>query len=345
MASYKYMGKKDIYVPEWVGITVLEDAELFEVFKSDRETININRFLCSLIVGYYEKYREYISDKRTEISEALEGIKLSQKDRLAITDRIMTQVVLPSIPSRKGKNPKKLSLKPIKDMSTIMKTIEKEIEPPDSITQYLCRMIVSYCGLPFSEREKIIFKDNYEDLSYFCEVRPCTLISFRTIWNENDIHYVIPYSITTGKDDRYNYLLCAEKSDKGKQEARAYRLNRIIDIFDYDNCDIEDMVKENLDRMIEYDPQYRITEKDKEVCVRLTDAGVMNYRRIYHGRPKLDHKIDDHTYCFKCSNEQLFLYFRRFGNDAEIVRPKSLRNRMMKFHRDAANKYDGINTL
>ena len=84
---------------------------------------------------------------------------------------------------------------------------------------------------------------------------------------------------------------------------------------------------------------------DVESCVRLSESGVRNFSRIYYGRPMVDHieeKADGTYYYFKCSVDQVFMYFRRFGyEDAEILSPQPLRERMIEFHEKASAMYKG----
>ena len=141
----------------------------------------------------------------------------------------MNKVVLPEVPSRKGKNPSKLSLKPTNETEGIILSILDTLSEGEYLSQYLCRMLLSYSEKPFSERERIIFQNNYEFLKNACEhVKPITI---STIWNTKAIHTVIPYRLATGREEMFNYLLCAEiDTSSGKQEAKAYRLNRVTRI-------------------------------------------------------------------------------------------------------------------
>lgn len=105
---------------------------------------------------------------------------------------------------------------------------------------------------------------------------------------------------------------------------------------------IDDSVVCNLDRMLQYGPQYMINDGE-ESCVRLTESGVRNFSRIYYGRPmveRVEDKEDGHYYYFNCSKDQIFFYFRRFGyEDAEIISPEPLRKKMIDFHSMALKMY------
>ena len=89
-------------------------------------------------------------------------------------------------------------------------------------------------------------------------------------------------------------------------------------------------------------PQFAING-DEEICVKLTAHGEKSFGRIYYGRPKvkrIEINDDERFYYFNCSEDQVYLYFRRFdGNDAVIIEPIELRKRMADFHFRAYQKY------
>ncbi len=340
------MDKIDIYVPENIGLMLEYDALMFEILKTDKKTnkttINKNKFLSMLIVGYYKDYVSEAKSAKEAILATIDTDKISTDEKETIANNILNNIVLPVAPSRKGKNPKKLSLKPTTATETLIKQIERDNDGYPS--QYFCRMFMSYCSKPFSQRERIIFKDKYDTIHNAC--KSCQIISFRTIWNQNNLHEVIPYKIVTGSEEMFNYLLCSEINPvTNKQETKSYRLNRIFATI---NCSenigiIDNDVKEHLEMMIKYGPAYCIND-DEETQVRLTNDGVRDFNRIYFGRPIVD-DIKEHDgvydYYFKGSKDQIYFYFRRFGNgDAEIISPVSLRTKMIDFHAKAINKYE-----
>ena len=334
--------KINIYVPTHIGAILDNDANMFEILKKDGRTINRNRFLSMLILGYHNSYVTECQKSYEAIANELveHGIDPDKSSELA--DQILKKVVLPDVPSRKGKNPSKLSLKPTKDTEGLILNIMYNLVGDDFISQYFCRMLMSYCEKPFSEREQVVFRDNYERLKEACDqTRPVT---FSTIWNPKVMHTVIPYQLAVGHEELFNYLLCAEKnSGSGKQEARTYRLNRIAKInYSRESNIIADNVLQNLDKMLHYGPQYMIND-DEESCVRLTESGRKNFSRMYYGRPQVDRieeRSDGHYYYFKGSKDQVFFYFRRFGfDDAEIISPESLRQKMSEFHLKAYENY------
>lgn len=335
------MEKINIYVPKEVGKTLERDAELFEIYKSDGLKINKNRFLSMLIQGYYKDYHDSEKKNYDLIMSVLEKNGITKSKRTDIASEIYNKLLVPEIPSRKGKDPKKLSLKPTYATEPLIEQILEDIGAEDFISQYFCKLLSSYCNKPFSIREQIVFHENYRMLQNYCETGQS--IAVRTKWDAKS-HRVIPYKVVVGQDEMFNYLLCAEEnSEAGTQEPKVIRLCRIEGITTTQNMGtIDEKCLHFLKMMEEKGPQY-IIKDETESCVRLTKGGRIQFCRIYHGRPtpsRVEEKDGIYYYYFDCSKYQLFLYFRRFEyGAAEILEPQSLREKMMEFHLKAYEIY------
>lgn len=335
------MDKINIYVPENVGRILNSDASLFEIFKRDGRTANRNRFLSMLITGYYDQYVAEYQEKYDAILKIMSAVK-PEGLRSQMADEILKKVILPEVPTRKGKNPQKLSLKPTRDTESLIIKIMNDLGDSDYISQYFCRLLMSYCERPMSEREQIIFRNNYETLTDACKTGHT--IAFTTIWNKAVIHEVVPYKVVVGQGEMFNYLICAERDIKtGVQGTKSYRLNRITNLNYSSKMDtISESVNEYLGMMLKYGPEYAINDNE-ESCVRLNDYGVKSFNRIYYGRPIVDHidnKKDGHYYYFRGSTDQVFFYFRKFGyKDACVIAPKVLRDKMITFHKSSLTTY------
>ena len=339
------MDKINIYVPQDIGTILENDVIQFEIYKKDGCTVNKNRFLAMLVQGYYDDYMLELQNTHKVLCSILSAKGLDTSELSDIVNEILTEVVLPKIPTRKGKNPIRLSLKPTKETISLIKHILEDLGANDYISQFFCKMLMSYCEKPFSVREKILFKDNYDFIIKACEQQYS--IRFTTIWNTKNMHEVIPYKIVVGQEEMYNYLLCGEKNkENGDWEAKSYRLNRINDLRFGNGREILPLdIIACLDKMIYYAPQHAINQQ-RELCVKLSQKGIRLMNRIYRGRPKIERKekIEEqyYYYYFLCSEEQVLWYFSRFsGEDAEIIYPEDCRNKMRDFHKKTANVYDG----
>lgn len=333
--------KINIFVPEQISRGLDYDAAMFEIVKKDGNTINRNKFLSLLLLGYYNAYVTECQSSYEKIVNELTDQGIPPHKTHEIADRVLKRVVLPEIPPRKGKNPSRLSLKPTKDTEGLILDLENHLSGGDYVSQFFCRMIMSYCQKPFSEREQIVFRDNFELLQEACEQRKP--ISFSITWTPQRIHTVIPYKLAVGPEELFNYLVCVEKDAAGEQEAKSFRLNRISQIhYRQGSNHIDEHVQQHLNQMLFYGPQYPIHDNE-ESCVKLSNKGRISFSRIYFGRPQVDRieeKPDGYYYYFKCSKEQVFFYFRRFGSDdAEIISPEPLRQKMIEFHLQAFENY------
>ena len=326
--------KINIYVPREVGDLLDSDNEMFEVFKPDGITLNRNQFLTQLVTGYYDAYARELQDKNTAILDALSPFLTDKVACDQIVSCILDQISLPRISKRVGKNARQFSLKPTQKTESLIRRIRSEIESADYVSRYLARMLASYSEKPFSQRERIVFKDNYDMLVSCCKkFQP---VYFVTAGKPHIVHDVIPYMVVTGPEEMYNYLLCQEEDGLTHQpNAQAYRLNRIRGL--------NRSAKQRLEVMRKQGPQYAIND-DAEVCVRLTPKGRGMYQKIYFSRPayvREENKPDGCYQYYQCSHNQLELYFRRFGAEAEIISPEPLRERIAEFYRLASQAYNG----
>lgn len=295
------------------------DARYFEILKKDN-SVNMNHFLNLLVKGYYEQF--------SKVDESLKSTNHFED----ITNT--------------GEKRQQIIIRPTKDNQALFSKIVGLHSKPNGISGYFSRLLISYCELAMYKREQIIFSERYMNLKRATKTETRTRLTFVTKDNKNNniIHEVIPYKMTISKEEMFNYLLCAELTN-GKQVETPFRLTHILsvdsapgDTFIY--ADVE----RHLMKMDQYAPQYQIKD-DIETCVRLTDQGIKDYQRIYFGRPeripeKDETKEDGTYYYFDCSTNQLYLYFRRFGCEAEIIYPEELRNRIKEFHHNATSIYE-----
>ena len=337
-----YYEKINIYVPAKIKQQIDNDARLFEILKNDHKTINRNRFLTLVLVGYYKFYTQENQQAYDAIYGILSSSTLSCSKVEELSRRIMNEVFPPTIPKRKGKKPEHLSFKPTEETAGIIDDIQKRSGAADYISQFLCRLLVSFCNKPMPEREKILFRDRFEAIADAIDNR--RMISFSSIWDDTKRHDVSPFTIASSQEEMYNYLVCVENDMKtGRPIVRSYRVNRITKILGGPKAPaLCDELRHLCERTASISPQYAINS-DTEICVKLNETGMRLYNRIYYGRPEIDHIVNHNGYylCFfRCSLDQVFHYFRRFGNQtAEIISPLSEREHMINFHRGALDTY------
>ena len=335
MAS-TYIEKINVYIPKDLDDRIRDDALRFEILKPDGIQINRNRFLCLVIGGYYSGFSDERRKKFAQIKKALMPF-LSGSELNEAAENVLGKTMYQTAGKKKGLTSVRFSFKPSKEIEDIVKVIRETEE--SGISSCLVRMLIGYFEKPSHEREKILFREEFDALSSACaETHPVTFL-LRTTGN---VHQVLPYTVVPGKNENYNYLLCQEIMEQNGVKtamAMSYRLTRISNVRPCDSpAAFRKAVLLHLERMREKGPQYAIN-RDEAVKVKMTEKGIDLYRRIYLDRPLFDDKAipADGIYTFSCSEEQAFFYFRKFpGDTAVIISPDSLRQRMLDFHEKAA---------
>ena len=324
--------KINIYMPEFIRDRLMQDMEMFEIFKPNSWDVNHNQFLTLLIKGYYNAYVQENNELRDKVIAALKSTALSVEAIQTAADAVITNVFDQQPGKRVGKNAKMLSLKPTKEIESILQCIENEGN--DYLSRFFCRMFTRYTEKPFHQRKRIIFKATYDILQECCKARRSVI--FSTSGEPGRINEVLPYAVTVGREEMFNYLLCQKTSEKSHQ-AKSFALRRIRNVIVSQSKETFDTtVKQHLERMSLLGPEYAIDD-DELICVRLSKDGIKSYHRVYFGRPVYDEKKstpngDGVFLYFRCSPEQVFRYFRRFPPyTAQIVQPVSLRKKMYNF--------------
>ena len=338
MSDYE---KISIYVPHSTKHKLEEDARLFEVFKHRNLEINLNRFLGNLLLGYYDQF-----DIDTRRSIGLISDVLKKHVRKVIPNEIegtALEIVrtLSTTLNTHGEKSERLSLKPTSATIAVINLI-RNTNTSDSISNSFVRIFDSYFQKPTYRREQIIYKDKYDSLQ--SSIFQNRTITFSTTKNPDIRHIVFPYMITTGTDELFNYLLCAERdNDSGELKAKSYRLCRITNVhINRETIELSNIVKQRLDKMSIYGPAYEINDND-ECCVFLTKEGHKSYSMVYSQRPPYKNIIpvkDGYLYFFDCSKEHVERYFRRFNPiDVIIKSPDSLRNSFCTYFENGLKQY------
>ena len=344
--------KITIYVPERIGRALENDAEQFEIFKKNRTDLNMNEFLSRVVLGYYQVYKQEWNYTAVRIKEVLREAVPADPKREELTKQLMNQVILPEVPKRKGKNPRKFSLKPTSRTKDTLEEIDANLTQDDYISQYLCRMLISYCQKPTYERERIIFREHVEFLERAIRLKKEIVFTLTEYPKSSDsdksdyakrTHYAIPYALHYGKEEMYNYLLCQENGKAGNI-ASTYRLCRLKSVSGSSGIStLDSQIVERMEEMKRKGPQFVIRD-DEETLVRLTKQGRVSFRMIYFNRPRPDSIEEKENgsaiYHFRASRSQLFLYFRRFNpGEAEVLQPQPLRDEMIQFFQESLKAY------
>lgn len=315
--------KYKIYIPEDMKNRLMNDAELFEFFKKDG-SINLNAFLKELLVNYFDQYRE---KKEALLSTILTDLgnfpSISEEDADAIADKIINTYMKSS--SAKNERNVAITLTVSGRSYDVMRSIENNMLAESSLSQYINDLFASYLSISRNNREKVIFRDTFDDLEK--AILNKRIITFSTTSAPEMLFSVKPYMIVPSKEEQCNYLLC---TDAKKRLLHTYRLSRITALYiTPDTYIVDEEDSKNLQEIARKNPQS--TARNVDAIVKLTDRGIHKFHMIVKNRPEVL-KRDGNTFYFNWPKGALEDYFRRLGYDALIVEPEECRESMRTFY-------------
>jgi hypothetical protein len=225
-----------------------------------------------------------------------------------------------------------ISFRPSKKLEDLYNEIDEYELKNNTISNYFRNIFNSYARLPQDERERIIFKDEFKLIE--------SCINNKRIINvkiNNTSFELIPYQVVRTNDELYNYLIGAFKTKNGLKCISLHLYKCINIIKTKKSFELTNEEKKMFDEVLVYGPR-EVERRTVHTRIKLTPNGIKKFKSMYLNRP-IPTEIKDDIYTFNSSHENLFLYFTRFGSDAEILEPENLRNQMIAFHRKAYNKY------
>jgi hypothetical protein len=219
------------------------------------------------------------------------------------------------------------------------------IEPAAKITRgkFLIAVFEEYAKKPYVEREQIYFMETFINIKdAILHERPIIITYAQT---DKPLH-VLPHSLETDKLSMYNYLIgyarsavsFSDTADDKNFSLQSFRLSKIqrVEIDRHQKAGSGKLNSEQCDRIQKsraWHGTMFIADDDKiyEIVVRLTDDGKRKYINQVHMRPsqyidgKQNKRENNDIFVFKCTLHQAKAYFFKFGSDAEILSPLSLR--------------------
>lgn len=205
--------------------------------------------------------------------------------------------------------------------------------------KYIKSVIEEYARLPYVRREQIYFLPFVETIRYAVREEK----QLRVVTGADTVYSIYPYGILSDPLSTANYLVgyCRRYgfSEEEKRPA-SFRISALKSVKAEKSKSAflkERECKELAEKIAARGVQF-MADSETEVCVRLTEAGMYKYRRQAHLRPILVRREED-CFVFRCTLAQAEFYFFKFGKDAEVIRPASLREKMRTMYREAANAY------
>ena len=321
--------KYKIYLSEEIKNRLINDAELFEFTKKDG-SVNLNAFLKTLIVNYFERYRYDSTMLLNSIIQDLTVLtKIKEKDAEELAGKIVSTYIRND--RFQGGRSAVITLTVSGTSYDIIGIIENNMLKEVSLSQYLKDMFSSYLSIPRSEREAIIFQDTYDDITRAIEEN--RVMTFATTSADRSFT-VEPYLIAPSKEEQCNYLLCR---DARTRNPRTFRISRIRSAFvtSEEFTVDEELEKELQDKAVR---SPHSVAKDVHAVIRLNHYGAAKFKMVTKNRPTVSRTEGD-LYYFDWPEQQLEEYFKRFGRDAVVLEPASLKEKLRVYYDYALRAY------
>ncbi|MCR4776243.1 MAG: WYL domain-containing protein [Saccharofermentans sp.] len=321
--------KYKIYLSEDIKTRLATDAELFE-FTRENGTVNLNGFLKELIVNYFDQYRNDNEELlKSVLGELTSAKELKPRTASALADKII-RTYINNKDSGTGKSAV-ITLTVSGASYEIIQIIENNLLKDNSLSGYIKDMFLSYLSIPRNKREEIIFKDTFESINK--AISEGRQLSFSSKGHDRKV-IVEPYLIATSKEEQFSYLLC---HDRRAKKNRSFRISRMSNVFITSNTFTKDpKIEDELVRKGLRSPHSM--SEDIHAVVKITERGRQMYTMIVKNRPYVTY-IDGDEYHFDWPEMQLEDYFRRFGKDAVVIEPKSLRTKLRNYYSRALEAY------
>lgn len=214
----------------------------------------------------------------------------------------------------------------------------------DRIGMYLKAVLEEYCGLPYVQREQVYFQELIQTTqSAILAKQQLKLEMHQPSDPGRKTVRVKPLCIQQDTARQYNYLAGMLSFDNGSSWAPgSIRLTSVKHFRQLcEHSFLSQADRETIESGIQHRGiQYLSSQTGIEtIVVHLTEKGRQLYTRILNQRPTLTKKQNDDLYEFQCTAFQAENYFFRFGQEAVIIQPESLKETLRKRYEAALRGY------
>ncbi len=204
--------------------------------------------------------------------------------------------------------------------------------------KYLSSFYEHYTKMPYINREYLYFYNQIRELYMNIDRnRSCYITT------SGNCFHIIPYKICADSAGNFNYLVALSKLKNSSDQYKltSFRISRIQEISLFSTTSPIDISSVALS--IEQDLQQKgvqfLLAETTPIKIRLSDYGKTMFLQQSHLRPILHHIENSNIYCFDCTEMQAEFYFFKFGANAEVLSPQSLREKFYQQYLNALSTY------
>ena len=212
---------------------------------------------------------------------------------------------------------------------------------------YVKAILEDYARQPFSKREEIYFCPILSEISRAIDKHCLVKINYTDRNGEKFTFKLQPYGVVTDSTNHYHYFIGIPYGEQNALKSLyTLRISRMISVKALTSYTAH--LSKNEQRIIKEQIATKgvsYLQGSEEICrVELTEHGRNLYNTILHLRPRYINTPEPDSnghaiYEFSCTQEQIRNYFIRFGKDAIILSPDTLKKEFADWYKEAAKNY------
>lgn len=217
-----------------------------------------------------------------------------------------------------------------------------------TVAKYLSRLFEAYAKLNIRDRERVVFSENYNLIESVINSRDnnVCLSAVVNVGKDTKILIIKPYKILEDIYTGYNYLIGYARGAQSEDEFSigSFRISRFVSVQEYKGISpINQQETERIENKLQEVSPAFIRSNAIEIDVLLNQRGQILINTILHNRPKIK-QIEHYQngtakYTFYCTEFNAFNYFLPFGENAVVISPLSLKQKLYTEFENAANAY------
>jgi hypothetical protein len=205
--------------------------------------------------------------------------------------------------------------------------------------KYLKAIYETYAELPYVEREKIFYSETIEKISDAVEMGKIISV----VLNNNKTIFLKPYKLTIDHLSNFNYLVgltVPEITQYKHDQCTTLRISRIKSIsISREHANITNIQMKAIEEQLTIKGVQFLVDETTEIFIKLSNIGIWKYNTQFNLRPQYVRIEPENIYVFNCTERQIEYYFFKFGKDATIITPKTLRHKFHSMYQEAEKNY------
>lgn len=329
------------------ALTILEnDCMLFGCVDRTNSKPSRHKFINRIFCNFYDRADASIEMRLAETRDTYQGLKPKKWTKEA--DDFLNSVLEKKEEELTQKMEALLSADCVttsdvislnKETINILEHSREDIFYPKGPSKYIRAILEEYALLDALMREKMYFRENIEKLEHFAHNRAVVGI---TLSGRSRFHQVIPVLIRPDVYQTHLYLAGLSRGAGAEGRPVSYRIDHIDSIQCIRPESMFPLATDDLEKAISQRGIQYLTGVKSRIRILLSPEGIRKYQQYTYQRPSYSFIEGDakNIYVFNISEYQAQVYFFKFGADAVVLEPKSLRQTFCRLYKKALSKYE-----